>query len=319
MTKKEIKLFKQICRFNQKNLKASLAYTLKSKYKEVVSEDGFLYAAGSFPVLLVAHMDTVHRELPKGFVQENGCLSSPQGIGGDDRCGIYIILKCIKQFDCSVVFTEDEEIGGIGADAFARYAYENDLSFNYIVELDRRGSNDAVFYDCDNKAFAQFITKTGDYKTNYGSYSDICDIAPAVGAAAVNLSCGYYNAHTKDEYVVLSEMESSLKNLCSLLARTTKDDVFEYVKAKDHFSLCGSRGSIDYRYSYYEDWDMFTQMYEDNSLDYYITFNDGPRGENIFSTSALTECEAVGEFLMKFPDRCFNDVIDILTDDPRSL
>ena len=99
--------------------------------------------------------------------------------------------------------------------------------FNYIIEFDRKGNNDAVFYDCDNKDFEKFITKDF-YKTNIGSFTDISIIAPYLKAAAVNLSCGYYKAHTKEEYVMWSEMETSMHEAIKILARTMDDDKFEY-------------------------------------------------------------------------------------------
>lgn len=105
------------------------------------------------PVLLVAHLDTVHNELPHIICRsEDGrYIMSPQGIGGDDRCGVYIILQIISEVRCHVLFCEDEETGGQGAKAFERSGIQIDV--NYIVEVDRRGNNDAVFYNCDNPKF----------------------------------------------------------------------------------------------------------------------------------------------------------------------
>ena len=129
-----------------------------------------MFAKGSFPVLLVAHLDTVHENLPTEIIEENGTLSSPQGIGGDDRCGVYMIFEVIKKFDCSVLFCEDEELGSIGAKKFVKSNASNNLDFNYIIEFDRKGSIDAVFYKCKNKEFEDFITS--DYfKTNIGTGS----------------------------------------------------------------------------------------------------------------------------------------------------
>ncbi|MBO6179870.1 MAG: hypothetical protein J6O04_11890 [Selenomonadaceae bacterium] len=43
--------------------------------------------------------------------------------------------------------------------------------------------------------FKNYITLKG-YRTAFGSFSDISVIAPALDVAAVNLSSGYYYAHT---------------------------------------------------------------------------------------------------------------------------
>ena len=69
---------------------------------------------------------------------------SPQGIGGDDRAGVYMILEIIKQANCHVLFCEDEEIGDIGAKKFVKSNMP--LPVYYIIELDRQRHNDAVYY-----------------------------------------------------------------------------------------------------------------------------------------------------------------------------
>ena len=80
--------FENICRMSQKTLKKHMRKMLEEKYDEVIYADGFVFAKGTVPILLVAHMDTVHKELPRILALNNGKISSPQGIGGDDRCGI---------------------------------------------------------------------------------------------------------------------------------------------------------------------------------------------------------------------------------------
>ena len=57
-----MKTFEDICRMTQHEVKQYMkGYLASHKYK-VVDQDGFLYAKGDVPVLLVAHMDTVHKE-----------------------------------------------------------------------------------------------------------------------------------------------------------------------------------------------------------------------------------------------------------------
>ena len=184
-------MFEKICRMSQKDLKKFVAKKLKATHNKVIEGDGYVFAQGDFPVLLVAHLDTVHKSLPKEifYDKQKDAVFSPQGIGGDDRCGVYMIFEVLKQFNCSVLFCEDEEIGGIGADKFTRTDIAQELEFNYMIEFDRKGKNDAVFYDCDNGDFEEFITEKF-YKTAWGSFSDISILAPFFGCAAVNLSCG---------------------------------------------------------------------------------------------------------------------------------
>ena len=230
---KRIEKFKGLCNMEQKELKAKLRNILGAEgYRDVKNEDGFLYAKGSVPVLLIAHMDTVHKVLPTFFTlacsSGKTILSSPFGIGGDDRCGIYMILEIIRELKCSVLFCEDEEVGCVGARKFSDTDYVKELGVNYIVEFDRRGKNDAVFYQCANEKFEEFVTEDF-FELNFGSCSDISYVAPAAGIAAVNLSCGYYNEHTKGEYVIFEEMETVIEEAKKLIRKEVAEP-FEYIK-----------------------------------------------------------------------------------------
>lgn len=226
-----MKSFEDICRMTQEEVKAYMKNYLSSKRYPVIDEDGFLYAEGTVPVLLVAHMDTVHQKQCTEIVNDNGKLSSPDGIGGDDRCGIFIIMNLIKYHRCSVLLCEDEEKGTVGARKFTKTDYINTLDVNFMIEFDRKGSTDAVFYSCDNKKFEKFVTETTGFKFAYGSFSDISVLMPAAKLAAVNLSSGYYNPHTTSEYVVYSEMQDTIEAAKNLISANC-DKPFEYVEKK---------------------------------------------------------------------------------------
>lgn len=301
------KEFEKICKMSQASLKNHVRQRLQKTHGTILNRDGYVYAQGKFPVLLVAHLDTVHEKLPNMFMysKKNNRVSSPNGIGGDDRCGVYMIFKILEKFNCSVLFCEDEEVGCVGSSKFADSELARNLEFNYIIEFDRANANDAVFYSCANDEFEDFITKEF-YKTAYGSYSDICEIAPALGCAAVNLSCGYYAAHTKNEYVILSEMERSIKEACKILERTTEADKFEYVEALSRY------GSL-YSFNNYAD----SYSYEDVKYDYgyyLIEYVNADGATEWYDTDAFTKEEAVGRFLMLHPDISYGDVVDVCVD-----
>lgn len=213
--------FEQIFQLSQKRLKQALEAELIASEYTVQKQKGFLYAEGSTPVLLVAHLDTVHRALPETicYSADGTVMMSPQGIGGDDRAGVYMILRLIQSCHCHVLFCEDEETGGHGARAFTKSGIKPDV--NYIVELDRMGSNDAVFYNCMNEQFEQHICSFG-FQTAFGSFSDISILAPKLNLAAVNLSTGYYNAHRVNEIVHLDEVEKLIGRVEKLLQAKTE-------------------------------------------------------------------------------------------------
>ncbi len=223
----------------QYELKAFLYKTLTEYGYAPVWADGYLYAQGNIPVMLLSHMDTVHKEPVREFyVSNNGNITSPQGIGGDDRCGVYALYTAIVKSSVTgsrpyILFTEDEEIGGIGASKFVSdlYAY-SDIDVNFLIELDRKGSKDSVYYECDNVDFEVFINNYG-FESDYGSFSDISVVAPALGVAAVNLSCGYYNAHTTKEIINLYDLNNSIAKLDRIIDDTASGNTvkYEYIEA----------------------------------------------------------------------------------------
>lgn len=305
-----MKTFENICKMSQKELKTHLTKCLENKYNDVVSSDGYIYAKGTFPVLLVAHMDTVHHTPVKHIVysDDGNKISSPQGIGGDDRCGAHMVMEIIKSYNCSVLFTEDEEKGCIGARKFVKDLKDNKIELakvNYMIELDRKGSNDAVFYECDNPDFEDFILAEKDWKFDYGSFTDIVELEPAIGVAGVNLSCGYYNAHTTNEYVILSEMYENINKAKRLLERTDVNVEFEYIEAEnDWYDSYGFAQSNDHSYAY---------NYEDKA--YYIAACT-KNGKYVESEMyAISEAEAVGWFLINHPNICYNDITDIICEE----
>ncbi len=225
--------FFDIVKLKQHELKQQLHAELRKHYdqSDIKFCRGFLYAEGDIPVMVVAHLDTVHRKpVETVCVSDDGrYVMSPQGIGGDDRCGVYIILQLLERYGIKpyVLFTEDEEVGGIGARMFTKSTFMPDLK--YIIEFDRRGDNDAVFYDCDNPAFTAFVETFG-FREEYGSFSDISYIAPHLKAAAVNLSSGYFNEHTLHEMVDLVAVEDIIKRGAKLVMAHDTVSAYEYIE-----------------------------------------------------------------------------------------
>ena len=108
-----------------------------------------------------------------------------------------------------MLFCEDEETGGHGARAFTQSGIAADV--HYIVEMDRRGDNDAVFYECDNPEFTEFVCSFG-FSEEAGSFSDISVIAPYLKRAAVNISAGYYWAVSYTHLDVYKRQGFSLRS-----------------------------------------------------------------------------------------------------------
>lgn len=323
--KTNLNKFKAILRKPQDKLKDYLLNELLTLGYSPIERDGFLYAEGTVPVMLVAHMDTVHIKAPRTINNADGVLSSPNGIGGDDRCGIYMILEIIKENKCTVLFTEDEEIGCVGAEKFAKSDIVDEVQINYIVEFDRRGHEDAVFYDCANDEFEKFILSTGYFKTAIGSFSDISTIAPILGVAAVNLSCGYYGAHTNKETIKLAEMERITEEAIKLIQTPTQS--FEYIELPRRYGRYDWSKEESYYYDKYDydnvDYGYVPDYYDEEGSDdfldsgygatvFYILWNSPDYELKQTTVIASSEPEAVGYFLENHPNMTYGFIVDII-------
>lgn len=221
-----------LLKLTQEELKIVVYNYLIEKQMSPVFEDGFVYAKGNIPILLVAHMDTILDAPPKQiYYDENKdeMFSLNGGIGGDDRCGVYAIMKILERLKPHVLFTEDEEIGVVGASKTVKKLLKPDIK--YIIEFDRRGSNDCVFYDCGNEEFINYIESFG-FITEYGTFSDISVLSSAWDIAAVNLSSGYYNEHTYKEYIKFKELQHNINRVELMLKKHKTAKFFEYQEIK---------------------------------------------------------------------------------------
>lgn len=233
LSKSDFRLMKLIMNSSETYLLRSLPAVLEHYYdkNKIIITENYIYVLGDIPVALVAHLDTVHRFPPTDFFhdREQQTIWSPQGLGADDRAGVFAILKIIETgYRPSVIFTTKEESGGIGASKFIGDFYQPKTTTNFMIELDRCGKKDAVFYDLLVPEFQEYIEKFG-FKTAWGTFSDISIIAPAWRIPAVNLSIGYENEHSLGEYLNYQIMYKTIKRVKQILdAEIAESHIFPF-------------------------------------------------------------------------------------------
>lgn len=214
-------LLKNLLTLDEEQLYIIMSKFLHKHYKNVVESPRFLYAIGEIPVALIAHLDIVHTKPPMRSLifhdTEKGMVWSPQGLGADDRAGVYAIVSLVKQgYHPSIIFTCGEEVGGIGANALIR-AYRKPLSdLNCIIELDRQGHDECVFYGSNNIDFQFYVQKFG-FKVKNGTFTDISIICPSWDLAGTNLSIGYLYEHTQCEFLNLNWLQETTDKVARML------------------------------------------------------------------------------------------------------
>lgn len=236
-----VELLKTLFTLEQQQLHDFLYDFLEENYGQnniTECDKTYLFAKGDIDVLVVAHLDTVHKYTPKldeiYHDQEKRVMLSPVGIGADDRCGVFMIMNLIFQgYKPHVAFVWDEEIGGIGSSAMVKdFTPEKlDVNINFAIQYDRRGHAQSVYYSLYNAEFESYINSFG-FTTHFGTYTDICEICPEWHFAGVNLSTGYMHEHTHGELVLLDTIEDTLAKSIKIL-----DDQIENPKYYEYAEL----------------------------------------------------------------------------------
>ena len=175
-------------------------------------------------VLLVAHADTVFPVPGKhSVIFEDGFYRSGEmdyGIGADDRAGCAI-LWLLKDSGHSLLVTNDEEIGSLGAQNIRDIHKDLFSELNkhqYILEFDRRNASDYKVYNIPvTDSFKRFIEdSTGYTEADKFSSTDITSLCREICGA--NLSVGYHYEHQWKEILVFSEWLNTLNIARKFLA-----------------------------------------------------------------------------------------------------
>lgn len=218
-TKDELKIFKYLASCTQGTLLSFMSKFLRKYYgnNKVTTTPDYIIAKGKIPIGLVAHLDTVFPPVKKlCYDKQRQVVWNPEGgLGADDRAGIFAIMQLIhKGLRPTVFLTTFEEKGGIGASKLAKEVRRPHLK--YLIELDRHGSNDCVFYDVNTPEFIQYIETFG-FKEALGSFSDINILCEAWRICGVNLSIGYENEHTSQEFLQLDWLSNTIARVEQML------------------------------------------------------------------------------------------------------
>lgn len=185
---------------------------------------------------LVAHMDQVQKTHSHDFqVVEAGdvlfgfSLKSVQleGLGADDKNGIWIALKCLKKYPImKCCFFVQEEIGCIGSS-------KCDIDFfsdcRWVIQCDRKGKGDLIWNiggwtELCSKEFLEDIGyERFGYKKETGMMTDVEALKNrGLKVSVLNMSCCYYRPHTDEEFTRKSELLNTLAFVENIITTCTK-------------------------------------------------------------------------------------------------
>ena len=182
---------------------------------------------------LACHLDQVQELHSDDFSvkEENGKLygwseknQQREGLGADDKNGIWVCLRCLE--DCprlKVFMAVGEEKGCIGSNHADMSFFADSL---YLLEPDCKGGEELHTnlkgIPCASPEFEQALHETwvasftppfgGDGGgLTPGKGSDIFALTlNGIGVSCANIPAGYHLPHKDDEYTVIAELEHTL-------------------------------------------------------------------------------------------------------------
>ncbi len=207
---------KEMIRFIVNRLEMmSIPYEL-DKHGNIYATKG---SSETYPCV-VAHTDEVHLkrnanyevislrdELIMGYDTRKKRFA---GIGADDKNGIWICLKCLEEYEyMKCAFFMGEEEGCIGSNR-ADMTFFDDC--RYVLQCDRKGNGDFITtisgVELCSRNFVKDINLSSyGYKTTVGLQTDVAVLKQrGLDVSCANISCGYYNPHTSEEYTSMTDL-----------------------------------------------------------------------------------------------------------------
>ena len=325
---------------SQKELLNELPTVLTAHNYNVIATDkyiaGIKHTDGQYPLLL-AHLDTInshHGSLIKPEdMAYNEALNSlcvapwanPEVmcLGADDRAGLTIIAKLLNsKAKFNVLFTTDEEIGCVASDYIVSHKELAGLAdyTSCLIQIDRgnhQGSfKECVFYQYDYTKNNDFLNKITEYfEVANGTFTDIAVLGEYFNKPSVNVSAGYKNEHTREEYVDINVMEYVYNAVLDMVNHYNTLDTTEWKHVDIYGELYDEYYDMDYLFDEPEGVDTYlidlcfgisTLNYEDiesvlsevlevNSYNYvYMTLLDCIQKRMMFETA-----EEMKDYLME--------------------
>ncbi len=226
---------------------------------------------------IVAHMDQVQERHSKDFIAyeaEDIIIGfSPkhkeqQGLGADDKCGLWIGLKCLQKFDClKLAFFVGEEVGCKGS-GLANMAFFDDCRF--VIEPDRKGSEDLITQIgwtplCSDDFLKDIGFKKFGYKETEGMMTDIEALKDhGLMLSCINVSCGYYKPHSNEEFVYKPALLNCFAFVEHIIKTCTK--VYPHIDNTAYYEKQNYYGDI------YDDY--YSEIYDLLTNDPSLSFGD---------------------------------------------
>ena len=157
-------------------------------------------------------------ELKSAFKAYEKISGEPTGIGGDDKAGVFICLELLRELDICKIFLPVAEETGCHGSREANPEFFKDVG--YAIQFDSTENNTMSKTLMGVQLFeseGDFIGEVKEVILEHGitdwlhhPYTDTMMLKNLFDFSCLNFAAGYYQYHTKNEYVVIEDTLNTL-------------------------------------------------------------------------------------------------------------
>ena len=162
-----------------------------------------------------------------------------QGIGADDKLGVYISLQLVNHFDkIKAAFFVEEEVGMLGSkdldkDFFNDVAYVIGWDSPDLFRAAWKCSGTQLFTADFYKKHLQEVVKRWEFEDKFfhsEPFTDVIQIREKTGVMCMNFGNGGYNAHASNEFLVIEHVNHALGMGMDIIQSIGCKEQFKFTK-----------------------------------------------------------------------------------------
>lgn len=185
----------------------------------VIHGNGYYFAEGSIPVLLIAHINSIHEEQPIEICKSENFWMAPEGIGGENRCGIYALLQIVRHYHCHILLLNDKINNNITS---LLNGLSEDFYIAFAIDLALEGKNECLIHRCTDVMIRSALKERGYELTPSAA---ILEFPKNLKLTYISISTGFYDSYLQSERICIDDVWHSVRTIERILDMIADDNI----------------------------------------------------------------------------------------------
>jgi hypothetical protein len=149
-------------------------------------------------------------------------------LGGDDRCGVVVLLEALKNKIPYIItffnFEEPNNGAGKGSRQFGKDHMDILIKSSMFIGMDWIREQEFAVYNYASAKCSRVLREELKLKEMENiAFTDCAILSTFAQKPAIAISVGYFNQHSSNEYIVVAETQQAYRNLERLYKEFYKD------------------------------------------------------------------------------------------------